>query len=80
MNNKALQVRHRYLQARRNLEYEKLKEQERLASPSVMEKLKEVMIESAQLMNNATCPACKREFKDKRGLSSHIRRAACEGI
>jgi len=78
-NNGMLQARYRYLQARRDREYELLKEQERLAKPPVLEILKEVMIDSASRMNAAICPSCSKEFKDKRGLSSHIRQATCGG-
>lgn len=81
-----LQARHRYLQARRNLEYQKLKESEAEKARNVVvvpdalnEKLKNVLIQTAELMDKATCPICKTKFKDKRGLSSHIRRASCEG-
>lgn len=79
-NNKMLQARHRYLQARRNLEYQQLKEAEIAAQKARhKEALQNVVIESVELMNQAVCPNCKKAFKDKRGLSSHIRRVSCEG-
>lgn len=64
-----LQVRHRYLQARRNLEYELLKEQERANAAAPVEPA------TASL----ACPKCHREFQVITGLKSHIRNRTCEG-
>jgi len=73
-NNLMLQARYRYLQARRDLEYQRLKE---------AEKNKELLKEAEPLVKPiepdsiATCLKCNRQFLDKRGLSSHVRRSSC---
>lgn len=77
-----LQVRHRYLQARRNLEYQKLREIEKVkellakleADKKVLD-VPEVKVDESQLL---ACPNCAREFSTKAGLSSHKRFKKCE--
>lgn len=71
-NNKMLQARYRYLQARRDLEYKRLKEAELQAVKEV-----EVIEKTIDPDAIATCMKCGRAFMDKRGLSSHIRGGPC---
>lgn len=69
-NNAMLQARYRYLQARRDLEYMKLKEQE-------LAKASEVIAKPIEPDNLAECSECKRVFIDRRGLTSHWRLTGC---
>lgn len=75
-NNRMLQVRHRYLQARRNLEYEKLKEAERLKQG--LDIPKESEMKNTPSSDSLVCPKCNKQFYDKRGFSSHMRHKTCE--
>ncbi len=93
-NSRMLQARYRYLRARRDLEYEKLKEEERSA-----ELVKELEAEAAALIpekslgapgvvemkntlstNSLACSSCGREFLKSAGLTSHMRHKTCEKI
>lgn len=81
MQNKMLQVRHRYLQARRNLEYDKLRDEEARAALDKRIKLElELKSIKEEITVTATleCDKCKMKFVDKRGLSSHVRHKSCE--
>ncbi len=81
MLNKLLQVRQRYLRAKRDLEYEKLKEKDRLDKQCAdfMAKISEkpTAAEIAEF-NGLSCPNCKKEFSTKAGVSSHLRHKTCE--
>lgn len=70
-----LQARYRYLQARRDLEYQKLKEEEKIKSLDAKVEPKVKVIDPDAI---ATCSICHRQFLDKRGLSSHVRRGSCD--
>lgn len=71
-NNKMLQVRHRYLQARRDLEYAKIKTAENEAARLAAEAPKKA--EKSSL----SCDKCGKEFATNMGLGSHLRHRTCE--
>jgi len=80
-NNRMLQARHRYLQARRNLEYQLLKESEAAAKnapPVVIVKPESELKDVGSATAPLDCPKCHKEFKAVKGLKSHIRNKTCE--
>lgn len=76
-NNRLLQVRHRYLKARRDFEMEQLKHQEALKEAQKVFVKTEPEPAVIEPDNIATCSICSRTFIDKRGLSSHKRFGSC---
>lgn len=81
MLNKMLQARYRYLQARRDLEYEQLKQQERLKPSLDVPKIVNLAeMEKHVVLASLACSTCGREFKFKKGLLSHLRNKTCEKI
>lgn len=78
-NNRLLQARHRYLQARRDLEYKKLKEEERLKELGFRVESEVPVVKPVEIVD-LKCPVCSKEFKTNAGFSSHKRSKACEGL
>ena len=80
-NNRMLQARYRYLQARRDLEHAKLKEDEALtkllAERGNITAPVEIKIEEP-VSDLPRCLKCGAIFKAKAGLTSHMRHRTCE--
>jgi len=81
-NNSMLQARYRYLQARRDLEYIKLKEEESLkiatTEVATIKPPTGPIKTDEQKEDLPKCLRCGAVFKGKSGLSSHIRYKTCE--
>ncbi len=74
-NQRMLQARHRYLQARRDLEYKLLKE----ADAKKLEVVPDVVpIADKPPMTMMACLKCGKVCKNKAGLSAHMRFKNCE--